>query len=136
MKKVYIYNQHEPSVKDTEKVHMEMISSISNGSTDIILCDCLDSVEYGERTNKTKEMLSKLKVNGEITFKTVNLDLMARSIYLDQLDLSSINNIIHSCSSIVNDEFFTACLVSDDRFLITENINDQIFRTTTIKRIK
>lgn len=135
MKTIYIYNFYPPSIQNTEQHHINNLSLIANGSADLILCDCLDSMNLSDRISRMSEIFSKLKINGKVIFKSINLNIFAKHIVEDKLNIENINSILSTINSMVDDNFIDVLLEKHKNMSIIEHINNGLEKTMTIQRL-
>lgn len=133
-KTVYIFNGFQPSIKEIEQHNINNLSLLSNGSVDVIICDCLDSVVLSERIKHMGEIFSKLKVNGTAVFKTINLKIFAKHILADKVDTAQANTVFASIRSMVDDSTIDELLSHHPNIRMVESINDGVSKTLTLQR--
>lgn len=134
MKKVYVYNLTSDLVNEVDKVKIDNIESISNGSCSLVICDCLDTVSIADRLSITAELIRKLSIGGKIILKFLSIRSLSKLILSNQISIQDINNIFSSCQSVVDEDFFTQYLNQFDNLQYLENIYEGLFRQVTLER--
>ena len=62
------------------------LSSVINGSTKNILCECLDKIPIQARNTALQQITNKLAFDGEAIFKCLNATVLAERILKNELD--------------------------------------------------
>jgi len=132
---VYVHNGLAPSVNETECQHINNLAMLSNGSVDVIICDCLDSIVMSDRLERLNEMIAKIKVNGKIVLKTINLKIFAKYILQDKLSINDINDALASVKSMLDDSSMDEVLERYPNIRMVESINDGLGKILTLKRV-
>jgi hypothetical protein len=134
-KSVYIHNSTDPSIKDIETLSIFDTENLSNGSMDTILCDCLDTVSFKDRIKYLNMLLTKLKINGTLVTKNINLKLFAKNIYNDNIKTDDVNTIIENVKSLIDDDKLYGVIASNPNVRVIENIYSGMNQTITLKRV-
>lgn len=132
---VYVHNSLAPSVNETECQHINNLAILSNGSVDVIICDCLDSLVVSDRLERLDEMMAKIKVDGKIVLKTINLKIFAKYILQDRLGIKEINDVLSSVKSMLDDSSTDEILERYPNIRMVESINDGLGKILTLKRV-
>lgn len=133
---IYIYNKLKPTIENVQHVNINDLSTVSNGSAQNIVCDCIDSLTLEERDGAFGEIFKKARIGGSIVLKTINKKIFARSILYDKISNEDCCRILANINSLCDDESLYNLISRFSSFVITDQINDGIFRTTTINRVK
>lgn len=134
MKKIYVYNLLDSWVDNIDKIKIENINSISNGSCDLLLCDCLDSVLLTDRITLTSELVKKLTINGKLTLKFISLVNLSKLILTNQISIQEINNVFASCLSVIDEDLFAQQIEQFNNLDCIENFYNGLFRQVTLER--
>ena len=133
-KYIYVHVADNNPIIDAQRVHLSDISLISNGSCENILCDCLDVLPLSERVSSTNELLKKIRVGGRLHLRFINLKLFSKHCYLDKLDSSTINNILMSVKSLVDDAHMEQIISSNNNFMLYSSSYDGLSQSIVIER--
>jgi hypothetical protein len=133
-KYIYVHAGDNNPVPDAEKINISNVNMISNGSSENILCDCLDLFTISERTVLTNELLKKLRVGGTLHLKFINLKLFSKNCYLDRIEEKQLNNIIANVKSLVDDSHLEQILNNSTNFAIKSLVYDGLSENVIIER--
>lgn len=133
-KYIYVYATDNNPLPDAEKISIDNINLISNGSSENILCDCLDLFTIDDRTSLTHELLKKLRIGGKLHLKFINLKLFSKNCYLDKIERSKLYNIIANVKSLVDDEHIEQILQDNNNFILKGLSYDGLAESVVIER--
>jgi len=133
-KYIYVHSNDNNPVPDAEKINISNINLISNGSSENILCDCLDLFPLSERISLTNGLLKKLCVGGKLRLKFINLKLFAKNCYLDKIDENKINAIVSNVKSLVDDSHLEQILSNNRNFVIQSIVYDGLSEDVILER--
>lgn len=135
IKSIYISNSIDHSIKNIETINITDVDNLSNGSFDTILCDCLDTVSLKDRDQYLNIIIKKLKINGVLITKNINLKVFAKHIIDERLNINDANIIIENIKSLIDDDKFFSMIANSYNIKIIENIYNGMNQTITIKRV-
>lgn len=133
-KYIYVYVVDNNPIPDAEKVNINNINLISNGSSENIFCDCLDLFVIDERASLTNELLKKLRIGGCLHLKFINLKLFSKHCYLDKIEPDRINSIIANVKSLVDNSHIDNILQNNNNFMLKILSYDGLAETVIIER--
>ena len=133
-KYIYVHSTDNNPIPDAEKINVNNVNLISNGSSENILCDCLDLFTINERTSLTNELLKKLRIGGKLHLKFINLKLFSKNCYLDKIEADKINNIIANVKSLVDDSHIDQILQNNNNFILKGLSYDGLAESIIIER--
>lgn len=133
-KYIYVHAADNNPIPDAEKVNVNNVNLISNGSSENILCDCLDLFTISDRTSLTNELLKKLRIGGKLHLKFINLKLFSKNCYLDKIEADKINNIIANVKSLVDDSHIDQILQNNNNFILKGLSYDGLAESIIIER--
>lgn len=93
-----VYDQPTDMKKNT--ISFFDLHNITNGSVQNISCLHVDKIDYKDRKNKIIEILHKSCVNGSISLKFLNLDLLGTKIKKKEVTGKKFSEIINLTRSV------------------------------------
>lgn len=132
-KYIYVHVQDNNPIADAQKIKLNDINLISNGSSEHIICDCLDVLPINDRINATKQLLNKIKIGGKLHLRFINLNLFAKHCYLNKIDNDKINGIIANVRSLINDSHIES-ITNTSNFRIHSLYYDGIVENVILER--
>lgn len=96
---MYIYKKTQ-SIDTTNKIEIDMLNTVPNGSVQNIFCDCIDAIAFEQRNSIRNEILQKLSVGGQAKICIVNGRLLCKNLYLDKISYTDFNNVLIRTTSI------------------------------------
>lgn len=82
----------------------DKLSAITNNYVKRINCICLDGFSFSDRINLLQAMVQKLCLEGELSVKFINLNLLANKIQSEHLNGEKYSKILPSIRSAWTDD--------------------------------
>lgn len=98
------------------------LNQIVNGSVQNISCTCLDKIAYKERRIRFIDLVSKICMDGSLSLKFLNLDLLANKIKKNEINGEKFSEIISNINSIWDHAECTEFLSSLNKTVVIENL--------------
>lgn len=129
-----IYDKETAGQSDT--ISIFDIDKIINGSVQNITCTCLDRLKYSDRKKIVIELIHKIAMNGSLSLKFLNLDLIGNKIKKKELNGEKFSNIIISAISAWDYAECTEFVSSLSKDILIENIGfDNTHTVIQLKKI-
>jgi hypothetical protein len=110
------------------------LSSVVNGSTKNILCECLDRVPIQTRNTALQQITNKLAFEGEAIFKFLNATVLAERIIKNELDCIKVSSIISNIVSIWTEYYILEIFNSIPNIIVKKTYIDNIYSVITITK--
>lgn len=133
---IYNPNKKNYETECPEKISIDELNTIPNGSIKHIYCEILDSIDFDNREKLQSEILKKVMVDGTIYLRLLNSTLLAKKIIRQEIDLKTLNDVIFNTFSIIDNSTIISWMESQTNFAILKHDIDNIFSNIVIKRIK
>lgn len=135
MNKIYVHNQDNNIIDNVEKVHISNLNSVPNGSCSLIVCDCLDTLNYSDRLVLLTEVMKKAALKCQVILKMINLKLFSKHVFYDRLDLNQTNNILSLCNSMWDEATCNDILSQYGNFINKENTHMGLIKQVILERV-
>jgi len=110
------------------------LSSVVNGSTKNILCECLDRIPIQARNMALQQITNKLAFDGEAIFKFLNATVLAERIIKNELDCIKVSSIISNIVSIWTEYYILEIFNSIPNIIVKKTYIDNIYSVITITK--
>jgi hypothetical protein len=129
---MYIYKNTQ-SIDAIDKLQIDMINTIPNGSVKNIFCDCIDGVPFEKRHSIQNELLHKLSIGGQITICMINTRLLCKNLYLDKISYADLNNALNRIESLGDPmELYSSV---PNNYKVIKQKTEQLLDFITIERL-
>lgn len=110
------------------------LSSVVNGSTKHILCECLDRIPIQARNMALQQITNKLAFDGEAIFKFLNATVLAERIVKNELDCVKVSSLISNIVSIWTEYYILEIFNSIPNIIVQKSYIDNIYSVITITK--
>jgi hypothetical protein len=108
--------------------------SITNGSVENMLCECLDYLAFDIRHKVLKDIISKLAFDGIATFKFVNATLLANKTFKNEIDSNKLSQLIANIKSLWTEYYILELFNSMPNIEIEKYYLDYVYTIITLKK--
>lgn len=133
---IYNPNKKHYDVDCANKISIDEINTIPNGSIDHIFCEVLDSLDIENREKLQSEIMKKIMIGGTVYFRYLNSTILVKKIIRQEIDLNRLNEIFYVTSSIVDNNYIISWLEHQTNFSVLKNDIDDIFSHIKLQRNK
>jgi hypothetical protein len=135
-KSINLYITENHIVSDFTPVHISELQKVSNGSVDTMICNFLDELTLEQRNAIFLEMSHKLKKDGLLKLRFIDLDTFGIDLYRNRIDFENFNQILNAYKSMWDQSFIVHLCSQLPNLRILENNISGLFKILTVQRIK
>jgi len=93
--KIVVNKQKELDDQGTKLVSINELDGIPDSSSESFECETLDYIRYGERQKFLHQLITKVRVGGELFIRCLEYDAVYRSIQKGLIGLKEFNELIY-----------------------------------------
>lgn len=122
------------SVDGYQNIKIQDLNNVINGFVNNIICECLDKIEFQQRLEVFKGILSKLAFDGIATFKFINGTMLASRIIKNEIDAKKISDIIKNINSLWTESLVLEAFSSFPNIRVEKNYIEHIYTVITVTK--
>lgn len=122
------------SIEGYQNIKIQELNNVINGFVNNIICECLDKIEFMQRLDVFKAILSKLAFDGVATFKFINATMLAGRILKNETDAKKISDIIKTTNSLWTESLIVEAFSSFPNIVIQKNYIEHIYTVITVTK--
>jgi|688.fasta_scaffold101704_3 hypothetical protein len=122
------------SIEGYQNIKIQDLNNVINGFVNNIICECLDKIEFAQRLDVFKAILSKLAFDGTATFKCINATMLSSRILKNEIDAKKISDIIKDINSLWTESLIVEAFSSFPNIVVQKNYIEHIYTVITVTK--
>lgn len=122
------------SIEGYQNIKIQDLNNVINGFVNNIICECLDKIEFSQRLDVFRGILSKLAFDGNATFKFINATMLASRILKNEIDAKKMSDIIKDTNSLWTESVIIEAFSSFPNIIVQKNYIEHIYTVITVTK--
>lgn len=133
---INIVSSADQNLDGYQNVPIDQVKSITNGYVKNIICNCLDQLNYDNRNALFLELTQKMCVNGTLTIRFLNLNLIPNKITNGDITGQKFSSILGYTNSCWSENEFSDLIQRLGDCVIAKLFHEHIYTVVSLQRVK
>jgi hypothetical protein len=130
---IYNTGYTNTDIEFNNKLNINELNTVANGSIENIYCDIFDSLEFSKRIILQNELMKKIRLGGSIHIRYINILLFAKRVVSGDLNINEINDIVSAIKSVIDQESFDSWIMQQSNYTIEKIDTDKLYNHIVLK---
>ena len=122
------------SIEGYQNIKIQELNNVVNGFINSVVCECLDKIDFQQRSDVFRAIIGKLAFEGHATFKFINATILASRILKNDIDAKKISDFLKDAKSVWTESVITEIFSSLPNIQIEKHYIEHIYTVITITK--